>query len=296
MLFMKNKRLEKPYEVIYVAGNGHSGSTLLDIIIGSDSEAFSSGELNFICREGISKEYCSCGTKIGDCKVWVEIFSIWEKKREISMNEFIFSRSKFERNKKVLVAFRNILSPTSEYLAYQAAVIQLFDAIHEVTKASVIVDSSKISLRIPILRPMGPKVLHICRNFTGVLNSAKKTYRKDLKGGVEQDIEARGSMKTLFDWLVNNFLTEILCLLVESKKVRYDRYTNPSMDLIEVEPILSRIERKEFYSAEHMLAGNKMRLEKAIKIIPDLGKNYNRLSRRQIYIGSWIDRFFWFWH
>ena len=45
---------------------------------------------------------------------------------------------------------------------------------YEVTKASVIVDSSKISLRIPILRPMGTKVFHICRNFTGVLNSAKK--------------------------------------------------------------------------------------------------------------------------
>ena len=57
-----------------------------------------------------------------------------------------------------------------------------------------------MSLRIPILRPMGPKVLHICRNFTGVLNSAKNIW-KDLKGGVEQDIEARGSMKTLFDWL-----------------------------------------------------------------------------------------------
>lgn len=56
MLFMKNKSLEKPYEVIYVAGNRHSGSTLLDTIIGSDSEAFSSGELNFICREGISQE------------------------------------------------------------------------------------------------------------------------------------------------------------------------------------------------------------------------------------------------
>ena len=66
--------------------------------------------------------------------------------------------------------------------------------------------------------------------------------------------------------------------------MRYDRYTNPSWDLIEVEPILSRIERKEFYSAEHMLQEIKMRLEKAIKIIPDLGKNYNRLSRRQIYM------------
>ena len=146
------------------------------------------------------------------------------------------------------------------------------------------------------MRPIRPKVFHICRNFTGVLNSAKKSYQKDLKGGVEQDIEARGSMKTLFDWLLNNLLTELFCLLVESKKVRYDRYTNSSVNLIEVEPILSRIEHKEFYSAEHMLAGNKMRLEKAIKIIPDLGKNYNRLSRSQIYMSNWIDRFFWFWN
>lgn len=45
--------------------------------------------------------------------------------------------------------------------------------------------------------------------------------------------------------------------------MRYGFYTNPTRDLIEVEQILSRIEHKEFYSAEHMLAGNKMRLEKS---------------------------------
>ncbi|WP_164905182.1 hypothetical protein [Aequorivita ciconiae] len=48
---MKNKNIT----VLYIAGNGHSGSTLLDIIIGSSSDFFSAGELTFITEILYSK-------------------------------------------------------------------------------------------------------------------------------------------------------------------------------------------------------------------------------------------------
>jgi hypothetical protein len=43
---MKNKNIT----VLYIAGDGHSGSTLLDIIIGSSPNIFSAGELTLITR------------------------------------------------------------------------------------------------------------------------------------------------------------------------------------------------------------------------------------------------------
>ena len=48
---MKNKNIT----VTYIVGDGHSGSTLLDIIIGSSPNIFSAGELTFITRDSIFK-------------------------------------------------------------------------------------------------------------------------------------------------------------------------------------------------------------------------------------------------
>ena len=52
----------------------HSGSTLLDILLGSQKNVFSSGELNNISREGLLKEFCSCDKQLSDCELWSEIF------------------------------------------------------------------------------------------------------------------------------------------------------------------------------------------------------------------------------
>ena len=63
---MKNKNIT----VTYIVGDGHSGSTLLDIIIGSSPNIFSAGELTFITRDSIFEEYCSCNKLIKECNTW----------------------------------------------------------------------------------------------------------------------------------------------------------------------------------------------------------------------------------
>ena len=60
------------YQAINRAGKCHSGSTLLDIILGSSENAFSAGELTFITRDSIVDEYCSCGDLISECELWTK--------------------------------------------------------------------------------------------------------------------------------------------------------------------------------------------------------------------------------
>lgn len=62
-------------KVIYIVGSGHSGSTLLDLIIGSHSRVESVGEIKpqRISRLAppLSKDHlCSCGAKVADCVFW----------------------------------------------------------------------------------------------------------------------------------------------------------------------------------------------------------------------------------
>ena len=52
---------------------------------------------------------------------------------------------------------------------------------------------------------------------------------------------------------------------------------------------------KRSFSADHMLAGNVIRLRKSVEIDPDLGFKYSNLTKGQVRFGAFIDRLFWFW-
>ena len=59
---------------LYIMGSGHSGSTILDILLGNSSQIESVGEL----LSGLSRsdtEPCSCGTTMSDCAFWREVRS-----------------------------------------------------------------------------------------------------------------------------------------------------------------------------------------------------------------------------
>jgi hypothetical protein len=62
------------YKVIYITGQGHSGSTLLDLIIGSHSDVVSVGEIKpkslHYLDDAKSNKKCICGSRIRDCDFW----------------------------------------------------------------------------------------------------------------------------------------------------------------------------------------------------------------------------------
>ena len=56
--------------VVYIMGRGHSGSTVLDLILGNHDDIIGVGELTsgFGFRESI--ETCACGESIQQCNFW----------------------------------------------------------------------------------------------------------------------------------------------------------------------------------------------------------------------------------
>jgi Sulfotransferase family len=66
---------EVPHKVIYIAGSAHSGSTLLDLILGSHSRAESVGELKHLptVMAGPTNRRCACGLTISECSFWAEV-------------------------------------------------------------------------------------------------------------------------------------------------------------------------------------------------------------------------------
>ena len=289
---MKNKNIT----VIYIAGNGHSGSTLLDIIIGSSPDIFSAGELTFITRDSIFEEYCSCGTLFKDCGIWSKVIEIWIRKSPVNLEDYKKLRLKFERNKTTARAFISKLNPSQDFKTYCEATLILFEAIQEVTGKNVIVDSSKSPQRIAVLsKIVDLMVIHLCRNARGVLNSAKKSSKKDIKAGIEIDSLARRTSKTLLEWVFVNGVTELFCIGVDSKRIKYKDYIS-NLEIIE-EKIHSeiKVQNEQSFLAEHMLAGNILRLKKNIVIDSDLGFKYNRLTKKQSRIAYFFESLFPFW-
>jgi hypothetical protein len=56
--------------VVFIMGRGHSGSTLLDLLLGSHSESFSLGELRMLAKPG--KTASVCGICSDSCPFWDE--------------------------------------------------------------------------------------------------------------------------------------------------------------------------------------------------------------------------------
>lgn len=69
---------------IYIASKDHSGSTLLDIILGSNKDFIGLGELFYTFKKykmnvhGLKAHFCSCGKSGANCNFWGPVIHDWE--------------------------------------------------------------------------------------------------------------------------------------------------------------------------------------------------------------------------
>jgi hypothetical protein len=65
---------DKPLTVVYIAGSGRSGSTLLDLLLGSLPGACSLGEFARVwSRASEPDQYCGCGRLFAECPFWTDV-------------------------------------------------------------------------------------------------------------------------------------------------------------------------------------------------------------------------------
>lgn len=58
---------------VLIVGAAHSGSTLLDLLLGGHSDAWPAGELSFLPYNYAQNTSCSCGELMAQCKIWSPI-------------------------------------------------------------------------------------------------------------------------------------------------------------------------------------------------------------------------------
>src|ERR1700684_4694430 len=63
--------------VIYIAGTGRSGSTVLANILGEVEGLFAAGEVRYLWQRGLKEgRLCGCGLPVRECPVWSRVLAM----------------------------------------------------------------------------------------------------------------------------------------------------------------------------------------------------------------------------
>jgi hypothetical protein len=164
-------------KVLYIAGWGRSGSTILDNVLGQIDGFFSAGELRYIWDRGlVENRLCGCGVPFRECEVWTGVlhnaFGGLDKVKE---HEMVRLRGKLHTRHLLFTSLpggqQRLLSHLEEY---PETMERLYHAIHSVTGNKVIVDSSKSPSHLWMLGMMPTidlYVIHLVRDPRGVAYS-----------------------------------------------------------------------------------------------------------------------------
>ncbi|NJL74544.1 MAG: sulfotransferase [Saprospiraceae bacterium] len=201
-------------KILLITGSGRSGSTLLSKLLNEIEGAFNVNELVFLHLNGVVRDYpCNTGEKFSESAVWKNIMAAYRSRNEIDLLEYkphlIPNTRKLVKSQ--LLPYSKTNEATNPYFqAYQQAIKDLYEAIFEVTNASIIIDSSKIAPFVNVvahLKDFDLYVLHLVRDPRAVAHSWQKTIRReDVDASTNLFMEKRTPARSSIRWqLVNRF-------------------------------------------------------------------------------------------
>ena len=68
--------MSAPVRVLYFAGSGRSGTTVMNTILGQVPGCFAAGELRYLWHRGVVEDHrCACGEPFHSCPVWSQVMA-----------------------------------------------------------------------------------------------------------------------------------------------------------------------------------------------------------------------------
>ena len=216
--------MPSPVKVLYIAGAGRTGSTLLEKMLGQLDGVFAGGELTFMWEYAL-RGRCSCGRDLVDCPVWRSIFATaYGGFDGVDAAELVRLRRRCDSRTLPLLAIRPARRRLLDRLGpFPATVERLYRAISSVTGCRVIVDSSKEPHYAWLLRnrtDLDVRVLHLVRDPRAVAYSWSK--RREQAGIPGTLMEQRSSAVSATYYAVSNAAAELLLASANYRRVRYE--------------------------------------------------------------------------
>jgi len=182
--------IEPRTKILYIAGLGRSGSTILANSLGQMDGFFSAGELNFIWKHNVlENRLCGCGQPFHQCPVWTEIMAeAFDGMDEAHARKMMRLQNAGARTRHIPL----MLNPRGERMlrerlgGFLEDTGRLYSAIRSVTGGNVIVDSSKepaYGYAVGMVPNVDLRVLHLIRDPRAAAYSwQKKKPQPDTPG------------------------------------------------------------------------------------------------------------------
>ncbi|MBA2692848.1 MAG: sulfotransferase [Rubrobacter sp.] len=158
-------------KVLYIAGFGRSGSTILANSLGQIDGFFSGGEMNFIWKHALIEDrLCGCGRRSSECPVWNAVFDeAFGGMENVDAKEIMRLQNSGARTRHIPQMHTQKGRATLEgrmgkFLSSSA---RLYEAVKATTGSRVIVDSSKepaYGRAIAMIPEVDLRVLHLVRD------------------------------------------------------------------------------------------------------------------------------------
>lgn len=272
---------EDGLKVLYIAGSGRSGSTILHNILAQIDGFFAVGELHYIWERGfIKNRLCGCGVAFRECEMWTAIV-----REAFGSIDHVDVHRMFRLNRSFRIYHlpfmfippvkRRHTSRLSEYLDN---VEKLYRAIAAVTGRRVIVDSSKTPVFGYLLRMIpgiNLHVVHFVRDSRATAHSwSRKRLFEPRTGTTNPEYMAQHSpVRSALQWNARNILTEMYLRQtpVRYMRVKYEDFVDNPQD--SVKGILGLLSETrvtlpfvtehtvEIHRANHSVFGNLVRFQ-----------------------------------
>jgi UDP-N-acetylglucosamine transferase subunit ALG13 len=261
--------------VVFIGGQGRSGSTLIERALGELPGVVSVGETVHLWERGLrDNELCGCGQPFRTCSFWAQVgdvaFGGWDR---LDADAAVDLRFSVDRNRYLPMLMRPGLSSRyrRRHQHYLDRLNKLYRAIAEVSGASVIIDSSKhasYALLLSRLPSIDLRLLHVVRDSRAVAHAWTKTVARPEAGGIPMPVY--GPAKAAVLWDVQNAVIEQLGHTHPYLRVRYEDFVREPKDALvdaarlsgidDVGAVLGMLDEDTLtLGPSHTVAGNPMR-------------------------------------
>lgn len=196
--------------MLFIAGIGRSGTTLLEQALGQHADMVNLGETLHLWHRGlVLDERCGCGVPFGRCDFWQavgqEAFGGWNR---VDPDRLAELRSAVDHVRRIPALARRDLDPAwaERVREYAWHFGRVHAAARTVSGRSVVVDASKqISLAFCLSHlPVDLRVLHCVRDSRAVANSWSRVVARPDSDGDDDYMQRYPAHRIAVLWNLHN--------------------------------------------------------------------------------------------
>jgi hypothetical protein len=213
--------------VLYIGGLGRSGSTILDMLLGDVEGVVNVGEVRHLWERGLRQNArCSCRATFAECAFWSAVgehaFGGWASLDAAAM---VAGARAVDRHRQLPALLARPARIRVELDRYTGVLARLFTAIHAVSGAELVIDSSKDPPHGFVLREVPDldlRTVHLVRDSRGVAYSWTKVVERPDATDCDRMMTRMSPARTALMWMDANALLELLGRSMPTVRVRYE--------------------------------------------------------------------------